>query len=213
MSPEEVIEQITGSVTLARNLCGDVEWSAQDATRTERDVLRRCVEAAIRAGADPVSFAAALVSLLHVLPRLTKPIATMVHGDALAGGSALVAAVDYAVCVPGARIGSQEVGAGIWPMIAQVPLVHRIGLRPALENIGSGEPFSARRAHEVGLVQEVVESPDLRPRAERWLRLAQRAAGAYRLGRPSLYEFASMDYDEALDAALRRFAAMFKETS
>ena len=55
MTPEEVIEQITGSVTLARNLCGDVEWSAQDATRTERDVLRRCVEAAIRAGATTIN--------------------------------------------------------------------------------------------------------------------------------------------------------------
>ncbi len=49
------IEPITGSVTLARNLCGDVEWSAQDATRTERDVLRRCVEAAIRAGASTIN--------------------------------------------------------------------------------------------------------------------------------------------------------------
>jgi 2-isopropylmalate synthase len=55
MSPEDVIEQITGSVTLARNLCGDVEWSAQDASRTERDVLRRCVEAAIRAGAQTIN--------------------------------------------------------------------------------------------------------------------------------------------------------------
>jgi len=55
MTPEDVIEQITGSVTLARNLCGDVEWSAQDATRTERDVLRRCVEAAIRAGAQTIN--------------------------------------------------------------------------------------------------------------------------------------------------------------
>ena len=55
MTPEDVIEQITGSVTLARNLCGDVEWSAQDATRTERDVLRRCVEAAIRAGATTIN--------------------------------------------------------------------------------------------------------------------------------------------------------------
>jgi 2-isopropylmalate synthase len=55
MSPEDVIEAITGSVTLARNLCGDVEWSAQDATRTERDVLRRCVEAAIRAGATTIN--------------------------------------------------------------------------------------------------------------------------------------------------------------
>ena len=55
MSPEQLIDAITGSVAHARNLCGDVEWSAQDATRTERDVLRRCVEAAIRAGATTIN--------------------------------------------------------------------------------------------------------------------------------------------------------------
>ena len=55
MTPEEVIEAVHGSVTHARNLCGDVEWSAQDATRTERDVLRRCVETAIRAGATTIN--------------------------------------------------------------------------------------------------------------------------------------------------------------
>jgi 2-isopropylmalate synthase len=55
MSPAEVVEAVTASVTHARNLIGDVEWSAQDATRTERDVLRRCVEAAIRAGAATIN--------------------------------------------------------------------------------------------------------------------------------------------------------------
>src|ERR1700744_4348211 len=42
MSQEDVLNAVTGSVTHARNLAGDVEWSAQDATRTERDFLRRC---------------------------------------------------------------------------------------------------------------------------------------------------------------------------
>jgi enoyl-CoA hydratase/carnithine racemase len=165
--------------------------------------------AAIRAGADPVEFARALVELFHVFPTLHKPIATAVQGDALAGGAALVASVDYAICVPSARIGSQEVGAGIWPMIAQVPLVQRIGIRHALENIGCGEPFTSRRAHEVGLVQMVVDPTELESATTRWLRQAQRAAGAYALGRPSLYEFAAMGFDEALDAALDRFASMF----
>ncbi len=55
MTPADVIDAITGSVAHARNLCDDVEWSAQDATRTERDVLRRCVEAAIRAGATTIN--------------------------------------------------------------------------------------------------------------------------------------------------------------
>src|SRR6201999_1922510 len=53
--PEQVLEMVGRSVAQARNLCGDVEWSAQDATRTERDFLRRCVEAAIKAGAGTVN--------------------------------------------------------------------------------------------------------------------------------------------------------------
>jgi 2-isopropylmalate synthase len=55
MSQEDILELITKSVTHARNLCADVEWSAQDATRTERDFLRRSVEAAIRAGAGTIN--------------------------------------------------------------------------------------------------------------------------------------------------------------
>lgn len=54
-SQEDILEMITKSVTHARNLCGDVEWSAQDATRTEPDFLRRCVDAAIRAGAGTIN--------------------------------------------------------------------------------------------------------------------------------------------------------------
>jgi 2-isopropylmalate synthase len=55
MEPEAVLEAVTRSVAHARNLCGDVEWSAEDATRSDRDFLRRCVEAAIRAGAGTIN--------------------------------------------------------------------------------------------------------------------------------------------------------------
>ena len=54
-SQEDILEMITKSVTHARNLCDDVEWSAQDATRTEQDFLRRCVDAAIKAGASTIN--------------------------------------------------------------------------------------------------------------------------------------------------------------
>ncbi|MBN8606062.1 MAG: 2-isopropylmalate synthase [Caulobacterales bacterium] len=55
MDAEQVLDAITASVTLARNFTDDVEWSAEDATRTERDYLRRAVEAAIRAGAKTIN--------------------------------------------------------------------------------------------------------------------------------------------------------------
>ncbi len=55
MTPEEVLEQVTASVTLARNHAEDVEWSAEDGSRSEDDFLCRCVEAAIKAGATTIN--------------------------------------------------------------------------------------------------------------------------------------------------------------
>ena len=52
---EEVLEIIFRTVTQARGLVADVEWSAMDATRTPIDYLCRCVDAAIRAGATTIN--------------------------------------------------------------------------------------------------------------------------------------------------------------
>ena len=53
--PHEVFEMVIGQVTRARSHTDDVEWSAEDATRTEQDFLCRCVEAAINAGATTIN--------------------------------------------------------------------------------------------------------------------------------------------------------------
>jgi len=53
--PDEVLQLVVNSVTRARNHVEDVEWSAEDGTRTEIDFLCRCVEAAIKAGATTIN--------------------------------------------------------------------------------------------------------------------------------------------------------------
>ncbi len=53
--PDEVLEMVVASVERARNLCDDVEWSAEDGTRTEFDFLCRCADAAIKAGASTIN--------------------------------------------------------------------------------------------------------------------------------------------------------------
>ena len=55
MGANAVLDAVGASVTRARNLTDDVQWSAEDATRTERDFLCRCVELAIRSGATTVN--------------------------------------------------------------------------------------------------------------------------------------------------------------
>lgn len=166
--------------------------------------------AGIRAGGDPVEYAGALAELLKVFPRLRKPVAAAVNGDAVASGSSLVAACDYAAMPSDALIGSYEVGVAVWPMVAQVPLVKRLGARLAMENIGSGDPFTAHRAHELGLVNAVVPRAAVRATAEAWLTRAARG-GAANAGRTFFYEIADLDYDRALDLSLEKFAAQFKE--
>ena len=52
---EQVLEIITATVTQARNLIDNVEWSAMDATRTPIEFLMRCCELAIRAGATTIN--------------------------------------------------------------------------------------------------------------------------------------------------------------
>src|SRR6202007_380372 len=56
--PAEVLELVTQSVARARNLIDDIEWSAEDGTRSEIDFLCRCVEAAIKAGATTINIPA-----------------------------------------------------------------------------------------------------------------------------------------------------------
>ncbi|MFH3481346.1 2-isopropylmalate synthase [Xanthobacter variabilis] len=53
--PHQVLEMIVASVSRARNHVDDVEWSAEDGTRTEMEFLFRCVEAAINAGATTIN--------------------------------------------------------------------------------------------------------------------------------------------------------------
>jgi 2-isopropylmalate synthase len=53
--PDAVLQLVIDQCTRARNHVEDVEWSAEDATRTEHDFLCRCVEAAIKAGATTIN--------------------------------------------------------------------------------------------------------------------------------------------------------------
>jgi 2-isopropylmalate synthase len=55
MEPEAVLEAISASVARARNWTDNVEWSAEDATRTEPDFLCKAVDLAIRAGATTIN--------------------------------------------------------------------------------------------------------------------------------------------------------------
>jgi enoyl-CoA hydratase/carnithine racemase len=97
-------------------------------------------------------------------------------------------------------------------MVAQIPPLQRLHPRHALENLLTGEPFDARRAYEIGIVNEVVGADELWPAVERWAQRSVRAGAALAAGRRSFYRFRELSYDDALDASLEQFRSMFTAT-
>ena len=55
MQPDEVVAQAIAAVKQARQYTDNVEWSPEDATRTDRDFLCATVETAIKAGATTIN--------------------------------------------------------------------------------------------------------------------------------------------------------------
>ncbi|HBR31950.1 MAG TPA: 2-isopropylmalate synthase, partial [Clostridiales bacterium] len=55
MKPEQVLENVKNAVSYAHSLCGNVEFSAEDATRSEPEFLVRVFDTAIKAGATVIN--------------------------------------------------------------------------------------------------------------------------------------------------------------
>src|SRR5207244_5523465 len=55
MAEEQILRTAVDGVRMARELCEDVEFSPEDASRTELPFLAQVVEAAIEAGATTVN--------------------------------------------------------------------------------------------------------------------------------------------------------------
>lgn len=111
MQPDQVVEQAVRAVKKARNLCADVEFSCEDAGRSELDFLCRIVEAAIDAGARtinipdtvgyaiPHEYAELIRQLIERVPNSDKAIFSVhCHNDL-----GLAVANSLAAVVAGAR--------------------------------------------------------------------------------------------------------------
>ncbi|MFA7555491.1 MAG: 2-isopropylmalate synthase, partial [Spongiibacteraceae bacterium] len=94
MEPEQVLERAVAMVKYARNLCGDVEFSLEDGSRTEFEFQCRVIEAVIKAGAttinipdtvgyaEPIEYGNMFKRLIENIPNADKAIfSTHCHND------------------------------------------------------------------------------------------------------------------------------------
>jgi len=107
-----------------------------------------------------------LAECLHDVYAVSKPTIARVNGPAIGGGTGFVSACDIAVASTEARFGLSEVKIGVVPAAISPYVLRRIGEGRARQYFLTGERFDARRALEIGLVNIVVEPPDLDRKVE-----------------------------------------------
>lgn len=100
--------------------------------------------------------------------RLPQIVLAMVHGDAMGGGCVAAYSADFRLASHDARFGMPEIKLGWPPGYGIAQLTNLIGKSRALEMCLLGEPLSAQKAFEWGLVHELVPRGQLEKRAMAW---------------------------------------------
>lgn len=97
-----------------------------------------------------------LAEVLHKLYSFPKPTVAMVNGAAIGGGNGFLSACDIAVAAEEAHFGLSEVKIGLVPAAISPFVIRKIGESKAREYFLTGKRISAKKAQEIGLVNQVV---------------------------------------------------------
>ncbi|TCD04090.1 3-hydroxyacyl-CoA dehydrogenase [Erythrobacteraceae bacterium CFH 75059] len=138
-------------------------------------VVIRCDGRTFFAGADITEFGKPpvgpmLPDVCDLIEACDKPVVAAIHGTALGGGCEVALACHYRIAVPSAKLGLPEVKLGLIPGAAGTQRLPRlVGAQAALPLVVTGDPISARKAQEIGLLDAVVEG-DLAEEATAFVR-------------------------------------------
>lgn len=141
--------------------------------------------------------------------QVDKPIIAAVNGAAYGGGFLLAQSCDLCIAAENARFAISEArwGRGA-PWAAPLPWL--IPPRIALQMLLTAEPLSAERAHQVGLVNQVVPLGELHAAAEKLAkRIAANAPLSVQAGKAMVYASAELPRSKAYEHAEHLFAPVY----
>jgi enoyl-CoA hydratase/carnithine racemase len=137
-------------------------------------------------------------AMMQAIVHLPKPVVAAVQGVATAAGCQLVASCDLAVASDAATFATPGVDIGLFCSTPMVALSRNVPRKQAMEMLLTGEPVSAARARDIGLVNRVVAAGDERDAA---IALAQKvalkSAHTIKLGKAAFYRQAEMSLADA----------------
>ncbi len=137
-------------------------------------------------------------AMMQAIVHLPKPVVASVQGIATAAGCQLVASCDLAIASEDAKFATPGVDIGLFCSTPMVALSRNVPRKQAMEMLLTGEPITADRAREIGLINRVVAAGTERDAA---IALAEKVAlkSAYtvKLGKEAFYRQAEMSLADA----------------
>ena len=156
---------------------------------------------------DNVADSNALAGMFRALHDLEMPLVARVQGPAIGGGAGLVAVADIAVASTDASFAFTETRLGILPAVVSPYVVRKIGAARATALFVTGSRIDAKRAHEIGLVERLVEPSDLDAAVGRVLdAIVSGGPKAVNAAKRLVHEVEGRRIDEVADLTVKRIA-------
>jgi len=130
-------------------------------------IVLRCEGTTFIAGADITEFGKPAQGpdfnkVLGLIEGAAKPVVGAIHGTALGGGLETALVCHYRIAVPSAKLGVPEVKLGLLPGAGGTQRLPRIvGVESAATMCALGEPVSASKALQMGLIDRLANENNL----------------------------------------------------
>src|SRR6201995_3166601 len=190
---EEVIAGLhaaLGDIGADKKICAPV-IAAKGPSVSSRHDLKKLTAHRSDADGGRAYFAKTMTAcsaMMQAIVRLPKPVIAAVQGIATAAGCQLVASCDLAVASEDAQFATSGINNGLFCSTPMVALSRNVPRKQALEMLVTGEPISAARAREIGLVNRVVPAGTERTEAVALAqKIARKSAYAIKLGKEAFY--------------------------
>jgi enoyl-CoA hydratase/carnithine racemase len=147
--------------------------------------------------------------LISALIDFSKPLVAAVHGLAIGGGTTILTHFDFVYAADNTKFQLPFINLALVPEFGSSYLLPRqLGYLPAAELFMLGEPFSAARASELGLITAVVPSNEVMARAtETVQKLARKPSTALRACKDLLKRPAREQLRQSVAREMEEFAA------
>jgi enoyl-CoA hydratase/carnithine racemase len=147
--------------------------------------------------------------LISALIAFSKPLVAAVHGVAIGGGTTILTHCDFVYAADDSKFQVPFINLALVPEFGSSYLLPRqIGYLQAAQLLMLGEPFTAARANELGLITAVVPTSEVMARAtETAQKLARKPAAALRACKTLLKRPVREQLEQSVALETEEFAA------